>query len=476
MTYFNDRGVRRLFAGTAIIAFAAGAALVVGLRAHRVEAQGLRAPEVLAGSPPTAATPVVPTLAPLVKRVADGVVNISVEGKVESSQGALPDDPFFRQFFNFPDHPVEQQYQAAGSGVIVDAEKGYVLTNNHVVDHADKITVTLADNRRFDAKVIGRDPEADIAVIQIPAKGLTALKAGDSDKLQVGDYVVAIGNPFGLHSTVTAGIVSAVGRSGLDIEGYEDFIQTDASINPGNSGGALVDLEGDLVGINTAIAGPTGGNVGIGFAIPINMARAIMTQLIAHGKVVRGQLGVYVQDVTPDVAQAMHLKGSSGALVSRVEPGSPAERAGIHAGDVIVRVDGTDVTGAAALRNQLGLMQVGSDVQLGLVRDGKPMTVETHLASRETARESGSTLDARLDGAELSTVPAGTEPAGVVITDLSPQSPAYAAGLRKGDVITGVNHQPVRSIDDLKSAVQDTEGPLLINAARGSTELFVVLR
>jgi len=476
MTYFNDRGVRRLFAGTAIVAFAAGAALVLGLRDQRAEAQGPRAPEVAAAPTAAAATPVVPTLAPLVKRVADGVVNISVEGKVASSPMALPDDPFFRQFFNAPDHPVERQYQAAGSGVIVDAARGYVLTNNHVVDHADKITVTLADNRRFDATVIGRDPEADVAVIQIPAKGLTALKPADSDKLQVGDYVVAIGNPFGLHSTVTAGIVSAVGRSGLDIEGYEDFIQTDASINPGNSGGALVDLQGDLVGINTAIAGPTGGNVGIGFAIPINMARAIMTQLIEHGKVVRGQLGVYVQDVTPDVAQAMHLAQSSGALVSRVEPGSPAERAGIHAGDVIVRVDSMDVTSAAALRNQVGLMPVGSDVRLGLVRNGKPMTVETHLARRETARESGSALDARFDGVELSTVPAGNEPAGVVISDLSSQSPAYAAGLRKGDVITNVNHQPVRSIDDLKSAVHDTEGPLLINAAREGTELFLVLR
>jgi serine protease DegQ len=471
MTYFNDRGVRRMFAGTTIVAFAAGAALMVGLRDHRAEAQGPRPPEVVVGpeSP-------VPTLAPLVKRVANGVVNISVEGKVERSVDALPDDPLFRQFFNFPDHPVEQQYQAAGSGVIVDADKGYLLTNNHVVDHADKITVTLADNRRFDAKVIGRDPEADIAVLQIPAKGLTALKPADSDKLQVGDYVVAIGNPFGLHSTVTAGIVSAVGRSGLDIEGYEDFIQTDASINPGNSGGALVDLEGDLVGINTAIAGPTGGNVGIGFAIPINMARAIMTQLIEHGKVVRGQLGVYVQDVTPDVAQAMHLTQPNGALVSRVEPGSPAERAGIRAGDVVVRVDSTDVTNAAELRNRLGLMQVGADVRLGLVRDGKPLTVETRLARRDTASESGGALDARFDGAQLSTVPQGTQPAGVVITDLNPQSPAYAAGLRKGDVITSVNRQPVRSIDDLKTAVHDTQGPLLINAARGSTELFLVLR
>jgi serine protease DegQ len=476
MTHFDDRGVRRLFAGTAIVAFAAGAALMFGLRGERAAAQAPHMPDAVAGTPAIAATPTVPTLAPLVKQVADGVVNISVEGTVEHSPVSLPDDPFFRQFFNFPDHPIEQQYQAAGSGVIVDAVKGYVLTNNHVVDHADKITVTLADNRRFDAKVIGRDSEADIAVIQIPAKHLTALKEADSDKLQVGDYVVAIGNPFGLHSTVTAGIVSAVGRSGLDIEGYEDFIQTDASINPGNSGGALVDLNGNLVGINTAIAGPTGGNVGIGFAIPINMARAIMTQLIEHGKVVRGQLGVYVQDVSPDVADAMHLKQSGGALVSRVEPGSPADHAGIRAGDVIVRVDSADVANAAALRNQIGLMPVGSEVRLGFVRDGKSMTAETRLERREETNESGAALDARFEGAELSTVPAGNEPAGVVITDLSPQSPAYAAGLRKGDVITAVDHQPIRSVDDLKASLHDAEGPLLVNAARGSTELFLVLR
>jgi Do/DeqQ family serine protease len=472
MRHFNDRGVGRWFAGATAVAFIAGAALMALFKSEQAVAQGPRvAPPV-----PVAAVPAVPSLAPLVKRVAPAVVNISVEGKVTENAPSLPDDPFFRQFFNIPDHPVQQQYNAAGSGVIMDAARGYVLTNNHVVDHADKITVTLSDNRRFEAKVIGRDPAADIAVIQIPAKGLTALAPANSDSLQVGDYVVAIGNPFGLNSTVTAGIVSAVGRSGLDIEGYEDFIQTDASINPGNSGGALVDLEGRLVGINTAIVGPSGGNVGIGFAIPVNMAEAIMKQLIAHGKVVRGQLGVYVQDVTPDVAQAMHVPESTGALVSRVEPGSPADHAGIRAGDVIVKVDSEPVRDASELRNQIGLMTVGSSVHLAIVRDGKPMTVEARLARQELAHESGSALDPRLDGVEFGAVPAGTEPKGVAITSISTESPAYAAGLRKGDIITALDRQPVNSLDDMKSVLHNQTGALLINAVRGNTEMFLVLR
>jgi Do/DeqQ family serine protease len=475
MSNLNDRGVRRLFAGTAVVAFAAGALLMLALHGSRAEAQGPQPRQALPEIVPGPA-PAVPSLAPLVKEVSPAVVSVSVQGEVKTSL-SMPEDPFFRQFFNIPDHPpVEQEYQAAGSGVIMNAQKGYLLTNNHVVDHADKITVTLYDNRRLEAKVIGRDPASDVAVLQIPAEHLTAIKAGNSDSLRVGDYVVAIGNPFGLHSTVTAGIVSALGRSGLDIEGYEDFIQTDASINPGNSGGALVDLKGDLVGINTAIVGPSGGNVGIGFAIPINMARAVMTDLIKYGKVVRGQLGVYVQDVTPDVAQAMHLKQSTGALVSRVEPGSPADRAGIRAGDVIEQLDSSAVQGAADLRNRIGLMQVGTELRIGLVRNGKPLTVEARLGQQEIQAQAGGALDARLDGVDFSSQAMGAQPQGVVVSDVNNQSAAYAAGLRKGDVITGIDHQPVASIDDLKSAVHANQGPLLINAVRGNTELFLVLR
>ena len=472
MSPLNDRGVRRLIAGTGAIAFIAGASAVAIFHAHPAAAQGAQKamPMVVGPSPAT------PTLAPLVERVTPGVVNISVEGTVEQTTVGFPDDPFFRRFFDLPDQPTRQHYQAAGSGVIMDSQKGYILTNNHVIDHAEKITVTLTDNRHFDAKVVGRDPDADVAVVQIPADHLTALTAANSDQLRVGDYVVAIGNPFGLNHTVTAGIVSAVGRSGLDLEGYEDFIQTDASINPGNSGGALVNLQGELVGINTAIVGPSGGNVGIGFAIPINMARAIMTQLIEHGKVERGQLGVLVQDVTPDVAKAMHLDESTGALVSKVEPGTPAEKAGIRAGDVIVRLDSTDVQDASDLRNRVGLLPVGTTVDLGLIRDGKHQTVEAKLAKPTIVSKAGSDIDPRLAGVELSNGPESGTQNGVNVTGVDQQSRAYAAGLRPGDVITSVNRESVTTVDDVTQVVKHSAGPLLINAQREHTELFLVLR
>ena len=473
MSPLKDRTVRGVLVGASAVAFIAGAAV---MSAFKFGPEHAEVAPAAAPTPPMVVGPSgMPTLAPLVKRVTPAVVNISVEGTVQQAPMAFPDDPFFRRFFNIPDHPMEQKYQAAGSGVIMNAQKGYILTNNHVIDHADKITVTLIDNRRFDAKVIGRDPDADVAVIQIKADSLTALKPADSDSLQVGDYVVAIGNPFGLNHTVTAGIVSAVGRSGLDIEGYEDFIQTDASINPGNSGGALVNLKGQLVGMNTAIVGPSGGNVGIGFAIPINMAKAIMTQLIEHGKVVRGQLGVLVEDVTPDVAKAMHLKESTGALVSRVEPNTPAEKAGIKPGDVIVRLDTSDVKGASDLRNRIGLLSVGTEIHLGVVRDKKEMTVNARIGRRTVETQSGEKIDQRLAGVELGNAPSG-KAAGVVVSTIDTKSNAYAAGLRQGDVITSVNRVPVNSIDALKQVVTDSTGPLLINAQRDNTELFLVLR
>jgi len=472
MSRINERGVRGLLAGAAAIAFVAGASAMAVFHAHPAAAQGAQvAPPLVVGP-----SPATPTLAPLVERVTPGVVNISVEGTVEQSPVGFPDDPFFRRFFDLPDQPTQQHYQAAGSGVIMDSQKGYILTNNHVIDHAEKITVTLTDNRHFDAKIVGRDPDADVAVVQIPADHLTALTPANSDKLRVGDYVVAIGNPFGLNHTVTAGIVSAVGRSGLDIEGYEDFIQTDASINPGNSGGALVNLQGELVGINTAIVGPSGGNVGIGFAIPINMAEAIMKQLIAHGKVERGQLGVLVQDVTPDVAKAMHLDRSAGALVSKVEPGTPAEKAGIKAGDVIVRLDSTDVRDASDLRNRVGLLPVGTTLHLGIVRNGSPRSIEARLERPTVVTKAGNDIDPRLAGITLSNGSANGSPAGVNVTDVQRQSRAYAAGLRSGDVITSVNRESVTSVDDLTEIVKHSDGPLLINAQRENTELFLVLR
>jgi Do/DeqQ family serine protease len=312
----------------------------------------------------------IPTLAPMLREVTPGVVNIATRAR-GPSENPLLRDPFFRRFFDIPDQPDQpRETSATGSGVIVDARRGYVLTNNHVVEEADAIEVTTKDNQRFRARLIGRDPGTDVAVLQIQGQGLQALPFGDSDRLEVGDYVVAIGNPFGLGQTVTSGIVSALGRGGLRVEGYEDFIQTDASINPGNSGGALVDLRGRLVGLNTAILAPSGGNVGIGFAVPINMARAVMDQIIEYGEVRRGRIGIAVQDLTPEIAAAMRVGAGEGAVVAQVEPGSSAERAGFKRGDVVVAIDGVPIHSSTQVRNHVGLKRVGQSVAVTIERDG----------------------------------------------------------------------------------------------------------
>src|SRR5271170_1788406 len=325
---------------------------------------------VLAGAPvPEAGGVAVTSVAGVVSRITPGVVGIAVRGEVRENN-PLAQDPVFRQFFNFGDQPIERETEAVGSGVIVDAAHGYLLTNSHVVANATNIEVTTKDNRRLKAKLVGRDPATDIAVLQIPAGNLTAVPMGDSSHLQVGDFVLAVGNPFGLGQTVTSGIVSALGRSGLGIEGYEDFIQTDASINPGNSGGPLVNLEGQLVGINTAILAPGGGNVGIGFAVPINMAREVMEQLVRYGEVKRGRIGVAIQDLTPDLAQAMNTAHTAGAVIARVDPASPAERAGLKSGDLVVAVDGVAVHSGTQLRNMIGLTRIGSEVELTVDRRG----------------------------------------------------------------------------------------------------------
>ena len=345
-----------------------------------------------------------PSLAPMVKRVSAAVVNVATRGTVKESPGQrnpLLDDPFFRKFFNVPPdaQPHERQFQSAGSGVIVDAKNGYIITNYHVVENATEITVTLLDNRSFSAKVIGRDEGSDIALLQAKQPGLVAMSLGDSSKLEVGDYVVAIGNPFGLQHTVTAGIVSALGRSGINPEGYEDFIQTDASINPGNSGGALVNLRGELVGINSAILSRSGGNIGIGFAIPVNMVKNVMAQLIRYGEVKRGVLGVNIYDVTPDIAKEFGLSESSGALVAGVIPGSAADRAGVKTGDIITSLNGVQMKTAGELRNAIGMLRVGSTVQIGLLRDGKPRKLTAMIAERgdeETAN--AAVINKALDG------------------------------------------------------------------------------
>src|SRR5216683_3372572 len=327
------------------------------------------APPALAAAPIPEVGGTVPSLAPMLSRITPGVVNIAVRGRVKE-QNPLLQDPFFRRFFNLPQNqqPEERETQATGSGVIVAAARGYVLTNGHVAENATRIEVTTKDNRRFTAKLIGTDTDTDIAVLQIPAGTLAVVPMGDSDRLQVGDFVLAIGNPFGLGQTVTSGIVSALGRSGLGIEGYEDFIQTDASINPGNSGGPLVNLQGECVGINTAILAPGGGNIGIGFAVPINMAHRVMEQLIRYGEVKRGRIGVAFQDLTPDLAQAMNTPRTTGAVIAKVEVGSPADRAGIKTGDLVVAANGVAVRSATQLRNAIGLTRIGDEVTLTVDR------------------------------------------------------------------------------------------------------------
>src|SRR5271169_575196 len=354
-----------------------------------------------------------PSLAPMVKRVSPAVVNIATRGTIKEQPGQrnpLLDDPFFRRFFDVPpdSKPRERQFQSAGSGVIVDAKNGYIITNHHVVENASEITVTLLDNRSFSAKVVGTDEGADIAVLQAKQPNLVAMALGDSSRLEVGDYVVAIGNPFGLQNTVTAGIVSALGRSGINPEGYEDFIQTDASINPGNSGGALVNLHGELVGINSAILSGNGGNIGIGFAIPVNMAKGVMDQLIKYGQVKRGVLGVNIYNVTPDIAKEYDLSESSGALVAGVSQGSAAERAGIKTGDIITAVNGMTIKDAGELRNTIGMLRVGDRVDIAYLRDGKPRKLTALIAERSDVETANAVdINKGLEGAELADAPDG---------------------------------------------------------------------
>ncbi len=420
-----------------------------------------------------------PSLAPMLERTTPAVVNIATEGRVKLQRNPLLDDPVFRHFFNLPKQPRERKTQSLGSGVIVDAARGYVLTNHHVIEGADTIAVTLRDGRQLAAKMIGSDPESDIAVIQVPAHDLSALPLADSDALRVGDFVVAIGNPFGLGQTVTSGIVSALGRSGLGIEGYEDFIQTDASINPGNSGGALVNLKGELVGINTAILAPSGGNVGIGFAIPVNMARQLMDQIVKHGEVRRGMLGVAAQDLTPQLAQAFGLRQDQGAVVAQVSPRSAAERAGIRAGDVVTAINGRAVRDSASLRNTIGLLRVGEDARIDLVRDGKPLTVTARIGEARGDEAAGRALSPRLEGASFGEIPpnhpAYGELQGVLVRGVEPGSAAARAGLRKNDVIVSVNRQPVASVDELRQAAAGG-GALLLNVQRGQGAMFLMIQ
>ena len=421
-----------------------------------------------------------PSLAPMLSKTTPAVVNIATEGRVTLRQNPLFSDPFFRQFFNIPDQPIQRKFQALGSGVIVDAKRGLILTNNHVIANADQITVILRDGRHLDAKIVGSDPETDVAVIKIKADKLTAIKVADSDKLRVGDFVVAVGNPFGLGQTVTSGIVSALGRSGLGIEGYEDFIQTDASINPGNSGGALVNLRGELVGINTAIFSQSGGNNGIGFAIPINMAVRVMDQIVEKGGVERGYVGVQVQDLNPQLADAFGLKNGSGAVVNSVEHDSPADKAGLQPGDVITAIDGKPVKRAWDVRNQIGLSRVGERVKFDILRNGKQMTLDATLASAsgQSPGEAGA-VNQRLEGVTVGDIeddnPYYGQVKGVVVMNVLRGSQPWNAGLRKGDIITSVNRRPVSNLKEFLKLVNRRQGSLLLRIIRGNTAAFLVI-
>jgi len=413
-----------------------------------------------------------PTLAPVLARVMPAVVNIAVIQRRPEEENPLLRDPFFRRFFGLPES--SPRGLAAGSGVIVDARHGYVLTNHHVIQDASEILVTLKDNRRLPAKLVGSDAGTDIALLKIDAKNLTEVKFGDSDALRVGDFVIAIGNPFGIGQTATSGIVSALGRSGLSREGYEDFIQTDAPINPGNSGGALVNLRGELIGINSAIIGPSGGNVGIGFAVPSNMAHAVMQQLERFGEVRRGRLGISMQDLTPDLARSLAVDVSEGAVIARVEAKSPASAAGLRQGDVVVEIDGHPVRGAAELRARLGVIPAGDTVELKVRRGRETRSVSARIAKIETQEAVSGRSLARIAGASLADADREGQ-AVVLVAAVAPNSRAHRYGLRRGDVIIGVNNVRVGTVAALAKALP-ASGGFTLHLLRGDFVVTITIR
>jgi Do/DeqQ family serine protease len=425
-----------------------------------------------------------PGIAGMLDDVTPAVVNISVTGRASMQVNPLLNDPFFRRFFDIPEleQPQARPTQSVGSGVIIDAGEGYVLTNHHVVQNAEEITITLLDKRSLPAKLVGSDAGTDIALLQVEAEHLIAIPRSDSDTLEVGDFVVAIGNPFGIGQTVTTGIVSALGRSGIgDNGGYEDFIQTDASINPGNSGGALVDHNGTLVGINSAIITPGGGNVGIGFAVPINMAMAVVDQLLEYGEIRRGMLGVTITDLTPDVVEALDLEVTAGAVVSSVAEDSPAAEAGIEAGDIIVAVNGQPITDSSDLRNTIGLIRAGTEVEVELIREQRRMTVEAEIgAATGTVANAPAASSGVLDGARLANMP-DSHPEygsviGVLVTAVEQGSRAWNSGLRANDIITAVNRRVVDSPAAVQQLLDANSGTVALNIVRDGRNQFLIMR
>ena len=420
-----------------------------------------------------------PSLAPMLERVVPAVVNINSKTHVRVNNPFM-NDPFFRQFFGMQNMPRERVEQSLGSGVVIDAGKGYVLTNNHVIDGADDISVTLHDGRTLKAKLIGNDPDTDVAVIQIPAEKLTALPLADSDQLRVGDFVVALGNPFGVGQTATSGIVSGLNRTGLRGLGIQNFIQTDASINPGNSGGALVNLRGELVGVNSAIFSPSGGNVGIGFAIPSNLASNVMSQIIATGSVRHGSLGLQVQSVNPEIARMLGTKeDQQGAVVTQVREGSPAAGAGLQSGDVIVAANGRPVQNEGDLYNAEGLAAIGSTIELRLLREGKPLTLSARIEAEKVASSEGAKLDARLAGATLADVSERVRAdgrSGVSVASVAAGSRAAQNGLKAGDVIFGVGRLRVNTLADLAQLMKRGLRQVQLVVARGGDTFVVTLQ
>ena len=471
-------------------------ALSLGLALSPVSAI---AAETASSVPATAGQPM-PSLAPMLEKVMPSVVSINVEGSTTVNTPRMgrnfqqffgDNSPFCQEGSPFQSSPFcqggpadqgpqgggqQQKFAALGSGVIIDAAKGYVVTNNHVVDNATKIQVSLSDGRKFEAKVVGKDPRSDIALLQLQdPKNLTAIKMADSDALRVGDYTVAIGNPYGLGETVTSGIVSALGRSGLNIENYENFIQTDAAINRGNSGGAVVNLNGELIGINTAILAPDGGNIGIGFAIPSNMVKNLTAQMVQYGQVKRGELGILGTELNSELAKAMKVDAQRGAFVSQVMPNSSAAKAGVKAGDVVVSMNGKAISSFAALRAEVGSMPVGSKLTLGLLRDGKPVSVNLELQQSSQTQVDSATIFTGIEGAEMSNR-SGKDEKGVIVNNVKGNSPAARIGLKKGDIIIGVNQQVVNNIAELRKILDTKPSVMALNIQRGDSTIYLLMQ
>jgi len=449
-------------------------ALSIGVNMMVVPATQAALPSQIQGEP-------LPSLAPMLEAVLPAVVSVHVEGTDSDSQPQPIPDPLKRFFDQNGQDGAQgddksEEFEGLASGVIIDAAKGYVLTNNHVVSGANKISVQLSDGREFDAKLVGRDEQTDIALIQLKgATRLTQVKIADSDKLKVGDFAVAIGNPFGLGQTATSGIVSALGRSGLNLEGLENFIQTDAAINRGNSGGALVNLNGELIGLNTAILASSGGNIGIGFAIPSNMAMGLAQQLIQFGEVKRGQLGIKGTEMTADMAKAFNIDVQRGAFVNEVLPQSAAAKAGIKAGDIITSVNDKAVTNIAELRVKIGTTPPGQEVKIGLVRDGKPQTVTVKLDNSTQSSASAALLTPALQGATLSDGAAKDGTKGVKVDEVAKSTPAAQFGLQKEDVIVGVNRTPVQNLAELRKLLEAKPPLLALSVMRGNENIYLLL-